>query len=140
MKFRRPAQDPLEINLTPLIDCLLFLLIFFMLSTSFTKASRLHLTLPQAHGDATAPAPSQPLIVTVTREGRYAVNGVVVESSDEQALQTAIDKASGGKRDMDFVISADGASPHQTVVTVMDAAGRLGFVNLSISTRSSDEH
>ena len=140
MRFRRPNQDPLEINLTPLIDCLLFLLIFFMLSTSFTKASRLHLTLPQAHGDAAAPLPGQLLEVSVSRGGHFAVNGALVSGTDEASLQEALVKASAGRKYLDFVIAADGASPHQSVVTVMDAAGQLGFVNISISTRTADGH
>ena len=138
MKFRRPMQDPLEINLTPLIDCLLFLLIFFMLSTSFTKASRLHLALPQAKGDLQSPVQGQQIEVTVSRGGHYTVNGVAVHGTDETDLQAAINQASGGNRKMDFVIAADGASANQSVVTVMDAAGRLGFVNVSMSTRSPD--
>ncbi len=140
MRFRRPTQDPLEINLTPLIDCLLFLLIFFMLSTSFTRSGRLHLTLPRAHDQSAAPAPSALLTVTVTREGHYAVNGQDVSASDEASLQAALAAASGGRHDQDFLIEADGASPHQSVVTVMDAAGRLGFVNISIATQDAHEH
>ena len=140
MRFRRPTQDPLEINLTPLIDCLLFLLIFFMLSTSFTRSGRLHLSLPRAQTQANAPTPADTLNVTVSREGRYAINGHEVAGSDEASLQAALAAVSAGRHDQEFIIEADGASPHQSVVTVMDAAGRLGFVNIAIATQEPHEH
>lgn len=139
MKFRRPAPEPLEINLTPLIDCLLFLLIFFMLSTSFTKASKLKLALPEAKGEATAPVQVQTIEVSVSRAGEYAVNGEVLLNRQANSLRSVIEKVSAGKRDANFVISADGNAPHQSVVTVMDVAGQMGFANLSISTRLPEQ-
>ncbi len=139
MKFRRPAQDPLEINLTPLIDCLLFLIIFFMLTTTFTKASKLQISLPEAKGDAAAAAPGHNIEVTVSAAGDYAVNGQLLASKQATSLRSAIEKASAGSRDIPFMISADGNTPHQAVVTVMDVAGQMGFQSLSISTRQPDE-
>lgn len=140
MRFRRPSQDPLEINLTPLIDCLLFLLIFFMLSTSFSKASKIKLTLPEAKGETQAPVQVQTVEVSVSRVGDYAVNGETLANRASVTLRSAIEKVAAGKRDLNFVISADGNTPHQSVVTVMDVAGQMGFANLSISTRLPEEN
>ncbi len=139
MKFRRPVQDSLEINLTPLIDCLLFLIIFFMLSTTFTKASKLQISLPEAKGEAAAPAAAQSIEVSISSTGDYAVNGQVLASKQAVSLRSAIEKASEGSRDIPFLISADGNTPHQAVVTVMDVAGQMGFQSLSISTRQPDD-
>lgn len=139
MKFRRPVQDSLEINLTPLIDCLLFLIIFFMLSTTFTKASKLQISLPEAKGDAAAPAPVSNIEVSISSTGEYAINGQVLANKQALSLRSAIEKISEGKRDLPFMISADGNTPHQSVVTVMDVAGQMGFASLSISTRQPEE-
>jgi biopolymer transport protein ExbD len=139
VKFRRPAQDTLEINLTPLIDCLLFLIIFFMLSTTFTKASKLQISLPEAKGDASAPVPTHSIEVSVSASGEYAVNGQVLASKQATSLRSAIEKISAGSHDIPFMISADGNTPHQAVVTVMDVAGQMGFQSLSISTRQPED-
>lgn len=138
MKFRRPAQDALDINLTPLIDCLLFLIVFFLLSTTFTKASKLQISLPEARGDAAAPAPARTIEVAVSASGDFAVNGQVLANKQATSLRSAIEKASEGRRDLPFLIAADGNTPHQAVVTVMDVAGQMGFSSLSISTRQPD--
>ncbi len=136
MKFRRPVQDPLELNLTPLIDCLLFLIVFFLLSTTFSKSGKLQIQLPQA--DASVPAgKSRAVEVAVDASGHYAVNGKVVAGKDAAALREAILAAASSQRDMPFIISADGTAPHQSVVTVMDLAGQLGFRNLGIGTRDA---
>jgi biopolymer transport protein ExbD len=137
VKFRRPAEDPLEINLTPLIDCLLFLIIFFMLSTTFLKPSKLQISLPEAKAEASN-APARNIEVAVSASGDYAVNGQVLATKQATSLRSAIEKASEGSRDLPFIISADGNAPHQAVVTVMDAAGQMGFQSLSISTRQPE--
>lgn len=137
MKFRRPAEDPLEINLTPLIDCLLFLIIFFMLSTTFLKPSKLDISLPEATGDAAA-ATSRTIEVSISANGSYAVNGQVLASRQSTSLRSAIEKVSEGNHELPFIISADGNAPHQAVVTVMDVAGQMGFQGLSISTRQPE--
>ncbi|HEX5360857.1 MAG TPA: biopolymer transporter ExbD [Fluviicoccus sp.] len=140
MKFRRPREDSLEINLTPLIDCLLFLIIFLMISTTFNKASKLQIVLPEAKGDAARPSRDKTIEIGVSQGGVYTVNGQELAVRDARQLQSAIEKASGGRRDMPFVIAADGKAPHQSVVTVMDVAGQMGFVNLNISTRLRSEN
>jgi len=135
VKFKRPMQDSLELNLTPLIDCLLFLIIFFLLTTTFTKTGRLQIQLPQADGAAVATGKG--LEITVDTQGRYAVNGEALADKSEASLRAAIVAKVGAKRDMPLVISADGQAPHQAVVTVMDLAGQLGFRQLGIGTRTS---
>lgn len=139
MKFRRPVQDPLEINLTPLIDCLLFLVIFFMLSTTFLRPSKLQVNLPEAGGEAAANTSTQTVEVSISSSGSYAVNGQVLASRQATSLRSAIEKASQGNHQAPFLISADGNTPHQAVVTVMDVAGQMGFQSLSIATRQPDE-
>lgn len=138
MKFRRPSQDSLEINLTPLIDCLLFLIIFFMLSTTFTKPSKLQISLPQANADKSTAVTPKAIEVAVSSQGGYAVNGGVLANKQMSSLRAAIEAASEGRRDVPLVISADSNAPHQAVVTVMDVAGQMGFQGLSISTRQPD--
>jgi biopolymer transport protein ExbD len=139
VKFRRPAEDNLELNLTPLIDCLLFLIVFFLLSTTFTKSSKLNIALPEAKGEAAAAVPANSIEVSVSATGDYAVNGQVLASKQATSLRSAIEKASEGNHELPFMISADGNSPHQAVVTVMDVAGQMGFQNLSISTRQPEQ-
>lgn len=138
MKFRRASEDSLDLNLVPLIDCLLFLIVFFMLTTSFTKASQLQISLPEAKGEAAAQTPPRSIEVAVSANGDFAVNGQLLASRQATSLRSAIEKASEGSRDIPFLISADGNTPHQSVVTVMDVAGQMGFQSLSISTRQPD--
>ncbi len=140
MKFRRPAQDTLELNLTPLIDCLLFIIIFLMMTTTFVKAGKLRINLPEAATDAQVIPPSGSIEVSVSATGDYAVNGQPLLNKQATSLRSAIEKLSEGARDKAFVISADGNAPHQAVVTVMDTAGQMGFQNLSISTRKPEQN
>ncbi len=140
MKFRRPQPDNLEINLTPLIDCLLFLIIFLMISTTFNKSSKLQIVLPEAKGDTAKPSKSKSIEIGVSAGGVYTINGQELAAKDAKQLQSAIEQASEGKRDMPFIIAADGKASHQAVITVMDVAGQMGFVNLSISTRLASEN
>jgi biopolymer transport protein ExbD len=140
MKFRRPQADSLEINLTPIIDCLLFLIIFLMISTTFNKSTKLQIVLPEAKGDAAKPAKAKSIEIGVGATGAYTINGQELAAKDAKQLQSAIEQASEGKRDMPFIIAADGKASHQAVITVMDVAGQMGFVNLSISTRLASEN
>lgn len=138
MKFRRASEDTLDLNLVPLIDCLLFLIVFFMLTTTFTKAGKLQISLPEAKAVAAAQVP-QSIEVSVSATGDFAVNGEVLASKQATSLRSAIEKASEGSRELPFLISADGNTPHQAVVTVMDVAGQMGFQSLSISTRQPED-
>ncbi|MGR3899374.1 biopolymer transporter ExbD [Psychrobacter sp. 1176_08] len=133
MRFRKPTVEPLEINLTPMIDCLLFLIVFLLLATSFNHFSRLNIILPEAEGVALTEQKNS-LEVAVQEDGSYLVNGITLASSNEAELTSMLQQEAGSNRDMLFVIAADANATHQSVVRVMDIAGKLGFLNLNIST------
>jgi len=133
MRFRKPTVEPLEINLTPMIDCLLFLIVFLLLATSFNHFSRLNIILPEAEGVALTEEKNS-IEVAVQEDGSYLVNGISLASSDEAELTNMLQQEAGSNRDMLFVIAADANATHQSVVRVMDIAGKLGFLNLNIST------
>lgn len=135
MQFRRQAKNPEDINLTPLIDVVFLLLIFFMVSTTFTKETHLKLDLPEAEGQA-ASAPEAKIEVLVTAQGGYAVNGESLVNSQLKTLLAAIEQKSQGNKDLPFIITADANVPYEKVVQVMDAAGRLGFSKLSMTTKN----
>lgn len=134
MKFRKPKVEPMEMNLTPMIDCLLFLVVFLLLSTTFNQHSRLNLILPEATG---VPQNQQPkkVEVAISAEGQYHVNGQALLSDSEAELMAALKQAAATDVNQPLVIAADGKANHQSVVRVMDVAGKVGFVNINISTR-----
>lgn len=127
----RRIEDP-EVSLIPLIDVVLMLLIFFMLSTSFIHPSQIHVTLPQASVD-TPPATSQ-IIITVTRTNTLFVNGRALVNARAATLRAALLKVAGNKRDLPIIIRADAHSTTQAMVTVMDVTGALGFSQIDIMT------
>ena len=133
----RHREDP-EINLISLIDVLLVLLIFFMVSTTFQQEGRVKVQLPQA---SAVPLPHdaahEPLVITVTAEGGYRLNERYLVNSSPETLRAALLKEAGSDRGP-ITIRADGRATHQAVVTAMDVAGRLGFVQLNIATMHQD--
>ena len=133
MRFRKPTVEPLEINLSPMIDCLLFLIVFLLLATSFNHFSRLNIILPEAEGVALTEDKNS-IEVAVQEDGSYLVNGITLASSNEAELTSMLQQEAGSNRDMLFVIAADANATHQSVVRVMDIAGKLGFLNINIST------
>ncbi|WP_227429626.1 ExbD/TolR family protein [Psychrobacter sp. I-STPA6b] len=133
MRFRKPTVEPLEINLTPMIDCLLFLIVFLLLATTFNHFSRLNIVLPEAEG-VEVTEDTKTIEVAVQEDGSYSVNGIALGSDSEAELTNMLNQEAGSERDMVFVIAADGNATHQSVVRVMDVAGKMGFVNLNIST------
>lgn len=135
MKFRRQRGEELSVNLTPLIDVVFLLLIFFMVSTTFTKESRLHLELPSAEGESATEIPNA-LEVVVSAQGKYRLNEQPLLENNVQALMLAMEKIAGANRELPVIITADANSPHQSVITAMDAAGRLGFAKLSLTTQN----
>ncbi len=137
MKFRRQRIDDGGVNLTPLIDVVFLLLIFFMVSTTFTKESRLQLQLPTADGEL-AVEDVEAIEIVIDARGRYQVDERSLGDGKIEALLRAMQAAAGGDTMRPVVITADANSPHQAVVTAMDAAGRLGFVQLSITTQDAD--
>ena len=138
MKFARRARAEVEVNLTPLIDVVFLLLIFFMVSTTFTKETHLSIDLPEASGDP-AKIAEQQIEISITRAGGYAINEVALLKKDLSSLKRAIARVTNGDTTVPMIITADAQTPHQAVVTAMDAAGQLGFVQLSITTRNAEE-
>ncbi len=139
MKFRRQKRHDDGINLTPLIDVVFLLLIFFMVSTTFTRETRLEVELPEAEGEVQQEPPDNVIEILVDEEGTYAVNGNLLINRKVDTIIAALQQISGSDRSMPILITADARAPHRAVVTVMDAAGRLGFTKLSISTQESAE-
>lgn len=133
MRFRKPTVEALEINLTPMIDCLLFLIVFLLLATTFNHFSRINIVLPEAEGIPIREEGKQ-IEVAVQKDGSYLVNGIALASSSEAELINMLQKEAGSNRKQLFVIAADAEASHQSVVRVMDVAGKMGFLNLNIST------
>ncbi len=133
MKLRpRLRQDP-EINLISLIDVLLVLLIFFMVSSTFQQEGRVKVLLPQASEIPRPRGTREPLVITITAEGTYRVNERTLVNGSPETLRAALLKEAGGERGP-LTIRADARTTHQAVVTAMDVAGKLGFVQLNIAT------
>lgn len=128
----RRREDP-EITLIPLIDVLLVLLIFFMVSTTFNQEGRVKVQLPQSSDNPVPNTSHEPLVVSVTAEGAYRVNEHTLINSSPETLRAALLKEAGTDRGP-LTIRADGRATHQSVVTAMDVAGKLGFVQLNIAT------
>lgn len=134
MKLSSRANDSEpEINLTSLIDVIFVLIIFFVATTTFNQRSALKLQLPTAQAIAKQD-PGEPLNVLVDAEGRYFIGENQVLKSDVGSLKEAIVAVAGQDRSMPVVLRADARTPHQSVITAMDALGQLGFVKLSIAT------
>ncbi|MDX9875650.1 MAG: biopolymer transporter ExbD [Spongiibacteraceae bacterium] len=138
MKFRRQKAAPVDLNITPLIDMVFLLLIFFMVSTTFTKESRLGLDLPEANGEP-ASALAQQVEVIVSANGNYVVNERPLINNQLATLKAALQEVAAGDLSQPLVITADATAEHQAVVRAMDAAGQVGFVHLSLTTRQPEE-
>ena len=136
MKVGGKREDEPEINLIPLIDVLFCLILFLVLTTSFNQRAALKLQLPQANAGI-VPDEAQPLIILVDMEGKFFVGNNEVRKSDVVSLKEAIVGAAGDQRSQPVILRADGRTPHQSVVTAMDALGQLGFTRLSIATTPS---
>lgn len=134
MKFRQRRRDEVTLDMTPLIDAVFLLLIFFAVATTFSRETRLGIDLPQAAGQA-AVAARNAIEVSVSESGEFAVNGHPLVNAERATLKEALVAAAAGHYDAPFFLTADANATHQHVVTVMDVAGELGFINLSIVTR-----
>ena len=134
MKFRRHHREEVGINLTPLIDVVFLLLIFFMVSTTFTRETQLSIDLPEAEGKQVE-SRDQQIEILIDEAGTYRVNGQGLVDNRVRTLQAAIYKLSAGDTTMPMVITADAQAAHEDVVRAMDAAGQMGFLHLSITPR-----
>lgn len=134
MRFRRQRRDELAINLTPLIDVVFLLLIFFMVSTSFTSETQLAVSLPEAEGTPATNNTSR-LELMIGSDGSFRLNGVELEPR-HSALRQALRDTAGDRRDMLLTIAADGDAAHRHVVMALDVANALGFQRLTIAAQS----
>ena len=133
LRGHRQKDDP-EINLIPLIDVSLLLVIFFMLTSTFMQEGRLKIELPQASLAPSGRQKTDPLVVTVTQQGTYRVNDRELINNSPDTLRAAIQEVAGADRNKPVTVRADGRSTHQSVVTAMDVLGKLGFVRINIAT------
>ncbi|HEB97740.1 MAG TPA: biopolymer transporter ExbD [Sedimenticola thiotaurini] len=139
MNLRPVKRESPELNLTPLIDVVFLLLIFFMVSTTFDRDARIKVELPQASTQDEKPREEKTLDITVDAKGRFYVNQREVVNTDTETLKRAILKAAAGRQDLPVIITADARTTHQSVIKVMDAASQLGFVNMTFSARQPVE-
>ena len=134
MRFRRSYEEEPEVNLIPLIDVLLIVLIILAVSTTYSRFAELKIQLPSA--DATTPAPPPNVInVAVTADGRYALDKTLLAATSAESLATELTKVVQGREDTLLVINADAQSPHQSVISVMEAARMAGIVRISFATQ-----
>ncbi len=134
MKLSLRARTEPEVNMTSLIDVVLLLLIFFMVSTSFVKQSQINISLPEAESSTIVDEPAEQIDIMITQTGTYLVNGRELINSRPETIRNALQKIAAGRSDLPLTISADANAKHQHVVTAMDVAGRLGFTQISIAT------
>jgi biopolymer transport protein ExbD len=137
MNFRRGKQEePLEINLVPLIDVMMVILIFLMITTTYSKYTELQINLPTADSDKQLERPNEvPVVVSAT--GQYVINRVAVAYRSPDQLADELRRASGSMKEPVVVISADAAATHQAVVRVMEAARLAGLTQITFTTQSN---
>jgi len=135
MKFRRQEGTDEGVNLTPLIDVVFLLLIFFMVSTTFTKETHLEIDLPEASGTVGVKSEKQ-IEILVDSQGNYSINGKLLVNKQIDTLESAIKEISAGDLKLPFIITGDSNASYQSIVSVMDLAGKLGFVNLDMTTKA----
>mgnify|MGYP000709253257 CR=1 FL=1 len=136
MKFRTRRSDEPEINLIPFIDVLLVILIFLMLSTTYSKFTELQLKLPVADAPAQRDYPKE-VIVAIGPDGRYSINRTLVNGRSVDAVDAALVESARAGKDSVIIISADASSPHQSVITVLEAARRSGLAQITFAAQSS---
>lgn len=138
MKFRQKRRRPdVVIDLTSLIDVVFLLLIFFMVSTTFVRQTKLEVNLPEATGQLRDEEPDI-VQVTVAADGTYAIDDRTLVNSELATLIRALSEVTQGNESRRVIITADANATHQAVVRAMDAAGQVGLIHLSITTRSPD--
>ncbi|MEB0041849.1 MULTISPECIES: biopolymer transporter ExbD [unclassified Pseudomonas] len=136
MKFRRRRpRENIDINLVSLIDVVFILLLFFVVTTTFTRETQLRVELPQAvTGTPEENSELKHLDIAISADGIYSLNNQLLPKNDLPSLIQALQKESSGDTTLPLSISADGKTPHQAVITAMDAAGKLGFSRLRMTT------
>jgi biopolymer transport protein ExbD len=139
MKLQSRVREAPEVNLTSLIDVVLLLLVFFMVSTSFVREAEINLRLPEADSAAQPAAPTETLEIVITQTGEYLVNGRPLVNSDRRTLRTAIEQLVGDRRDMPVSVRGDAQSTLQSFVTATEVVGQLGFTQVNIAAVTSPD-
>ena len=134
MNLKPRSHEEPEINVVSLIDVVLLLVVFFILSSRFSDEGRLRVHLPQASAVPAQKAAGEPLVVSVTQQGTYLVNQRELINSSPETLRAALLKEAGTNRSMRITLRADAHATHQSVITAMDVLGRLGFAEVNIAT------
>ena len=134
---RRPPEDP-EINLIPFIDVLLVILIFLMLTTTYSKISELMINLPTASTHVSKSRPAE-VVVLVSADGRYIVNQRMLAGRGIETLAASLAQVAGNAKDTVVIINADAQASHQSVINVMDAARRVGLTQLTFATQGQHD-
>ncbi|MFT7652527.1 MAG: biopolymer transport protein ExbD [Limisphaerales bacterium] len=139
MPKRRRGRHEANVELTPLIDVVFLLLIFFMVSTTFVRETQLKIELPEANGEAQQVDPGT-IEIVIDRRGEYSVSGRLLVSSDKKTLVRALQEVKDPEHSSSrVVITADALASHQAVVQAMDAAGTVGLTQISITTQQPEE-
>jgi biopolymer transport protein ExbD len=134
LKFKRAIREELAINMTPLIDVVFLLLIFFMVTTTFSRETRLLVNLPEANAKAAESDPGQ-IEILVARDGSFSINGRGLVNARIETLVQGLELESGGDHSLPILLIADAEATHQSVVTAMDGIGQSGFTRLNIATQ-----
>lgn len=138
MKFQRQPVEEVNVNLTSLIDVVFLLLIFFMVSTTFTRERELTVELPEAVAAAASEA-ADFIEIEVSTEGEYAINKKLLVNRDRETLAKALKEQSNGNLELPLIITADANATHQSVMTAMDVAGELGFTKLRLTAQQPEQ-
>lgn len=138
MNFQKRDEEEVGVNLTPLIDVVFILLLFFMVTTTFNRHSELRIDLPEASTES-QPEQQKQLEIAIDATGTYYVNGTQMINTKAETLLLALRKAIGNDKEVPVSIRADAKTPHQSVITAMDAASKLGLTKMSIATTETTE-
>ena len=139
MNLQPGEEDEPEVNLTPLIDVVFLLRIFFMVSTTFEQQSRIQIELPEATATA-AETEDETLEIVIDSQGRYFIGGRQVVNSEVKTLKSAISKAVDGRESLTVIIRSDASTPYQAVITALDATSQLGLTQISLATSTIEEN
>ncbi len=140
MNLRSPSREEPEINLTSLIDVVLLLLVFFMITTSFVRESKIGIRLPEASSSQEAMVMEDPMVISVSAQGTYLVNGRQLLDNRAVTLESAIRVLAGKNLGGQITVSADAEASHQAVITAMDVAGQLGYIEINIATIKPEDN
>lgn len=133
MKLQTRDREAPEVNLTSLIDVVLLLLVFFMVSTSFVREAEINLSLPEADTDSELTVVEDGLEISISRTGNYFINGRALLNNDKDTLRTAVERLAGDRRDLPVMIRGDAESTLQAFVTATEVVGQLGFTQVQIA-------